>query len=130
MAKGSKTGGRDFKKGEVNNPKGRPRLPAHVKEARKLNKVKFEEILQKYVTHNLKGLKDALNDPDTPAIELAVVKILHESIKTGDQRRLEFILDRLIGKVKEEVKFEGQVHSVLDLVKMYVSDDEGKIESD
>ncbi len=101
--KKKKTGGKDWVKGQSGNPKGRPPVPEHLRIARKMNKAKFQEILQKYIHCSVGELKETLLDPKSTAIELSVVKILHESILKGDQKRLEFILDRLIGKVRNEL---------------------------
>lgn len=113
MAKGNKTGGRDFKHGQINNPAGRPPTPEYLKTARKLTKVRFEGILHKYLDHNKDELAKVLKDPETKAIDLCVIKILHEAIIRGDQRRLEFILDRLLGKVVEPINVSGGVYSEL-----------------
>jgi len=103
MALGRKTGGRNFEPGVTTNPKGRTPVPEYLKKARKMTKLKFEEILQKYIYCTSDELKEALLSKETTALELCVVKVLHESIRRGDQKRLEFILDRLIGKVKSEL---------------------------
>ena len=101
IAKRIKTGGRDIKPGQVLNPNGRSKIPEHVKAARKLNQVKFAEVLYQYINSTFAELEAALKDPKTPAIELVVVKILAEAIENGDEKKLEFILNRTIGKVIE-----------------------------
>lgn len=101
MAKGFKTGGRNIKKGQVLNPNGRPRVPEYVKSARKLTQVKFAEVLYKYINATFEDLKEVIENPKTPSLDLIVVKVLTEAIKHGDEKRLNFILERMIGKVKE-----------------------------
>ncbi len=107
MAKGKKTGGKDIQPGEIKNPAGRPKTPEYLKKARKMNKIMFEAILQKYIYCTRAELITAYKAPDTPAIDLCVISVLKESATRGDQKRLEFILDRLIGKVKDVMHFEG-----------------------
>src|SRR5687768_11480074 len=107
MAKGKKTGGRDLKKGETANPNGRPRLPEDIKEARALNKIELERILNKYLYLSRAELNAELAKPNTPAIELTVGKILSEALKRGDERRLDFILTRVVGAVKRVHEHSG-----------------------
>ena len=39
----------------------------------------------------------------TPTIDLMIIKIITTAINKGDQTRLNFLLDRTIGKVKDNV---------------------------
>lgn len=107
MANGIKTGGRDFQPGQSGNPAGRPTVPEELKAARRLNKTTLERILNEYIHLPMVELAEKVKDPSTPAIELMVAKVLHEAIKRGDEKRLGFILDRLVGAVKKTVAVEG-----------------------
>ena len=49
----------------------------------------------------------------TPALDLVVIKVLIEAIRKGDEKRLGFLLDRTIGKVKEEIEVTGTPHDEL-----------------
>jgi len=113
MAKGKKTGGRDWKPGESGNPSGRPPLPEHLKGVKKMNKHQFESILNKYIHLSLNELIELLKGGDLPAIEAMVVKVLTEAVRKGDEKRLNFVLDRLIGKVQENFKVEGDPYANL-----------------
>jgi len=113
MARGKKTGGNDIKKGESRNPHGRPKTPAYLKVANKLTKIRFQEILHKYFDHSLEDLKMAYIGKNTPALDLVVIKVLIEAIRKGDEKRLGFLLDRTIGKVKEEIEVTGTPHDEL-----------------
>lgn len=103
MAYGKKTGGRNFKAGNPGGP-GRPALPGDVKAARALNKVEFTRIINKYLHCTPQDLNAALNDPSTPVIEGIVCKILIECGLKGDTIRLAFLIERILGKVKDEVE--------------------------
>lgn len=48
-----------------------------------------------------------LKDPETKALELMVGTVVKEAITNGDQQRLDFILNRLVGKPKEEINVYG-----------------------
>jgi hypothetical protein len=45
-------------------------------------------------------LQDLLSHPDTTMGDLALASILVAAAKEGDQQKLQFVLDRMIGKVK------------------------------
>ncbi len=91
-----------FQKG---NKLGKDRyMPEGLLAQRRLTRVRLEEILQKYLGTPLTKLKELIKDPgDTPAIELIIVSVLAKSITHGDQHRLEFLLNRIIGKVPDKV---------------------------
>jgi hypothetical protein len=104
MAKGKKTGGRDFAKGVSGNPKGGPGLPKDVKEARKLTQGELERAVNRYLHLSRGELKAAIEAPGTPMIEIMIASIIAQAATKGDQMRLDFILNRIIGKVQDRVE--------------------------
>lgn len=99
MAKGRKTGGKDFTPGHDRG--GRPALPDDVKQLKKLNVAEMERVLNNCLQMNRDQINEAQKNPDAPMIELLVLSIISHGINKGDPMRLNFLLDRLIGKVKE-----------------------------
>lgn len=85
-----------FKPGQSGNPDGRPRVPLDLKESRGINKVEFERVLNKYMYMNGIELNAAIKSDTLPMIEMVVAKVVAKAFNEGDQRRLEFIIDRLI----------------------------------
>ena len=113
-----KTGGRDIKPGQVLNPHGRPRLPAEVKESRALNHVTVPLIIDRYMKMGVQELQDVMKDPKTPAMELILAKVIVEAIRKGDQQRLSFLFDRLLGKQQENISVSGNMHmGVMGIIK-------------
>lgn len=94
-------------------------MPDYLKTARKITATRFGEIIHKYIHCSKSELEDALRAPQTLALDLCVIKVLVESIKNGDEKRLNFLLERIIGKVKEvrEVHHSGS-DSPIDLKKL------------
>lgn len=93
-----------FQKGNRANPNGRPRLPDDIKAARELNKLELDRILNRLSFLTLPEIKklSAKGNRSTPIVEMAIAKVLHLAFERGDQWRLEFVLNRLIGRVREE----------------------------
>jgi hypothetical protein len=100
---GVKTGGRDFKKGVSPNPKGATPVPEEVRVARKLNKVEFERIANTYFSMTKEQLHKAKEFKETKVLDLIVISIMLKAITTGDHYRLNFLMDRLIGKVPQPI---------------------------
>lgn len=101
MARGRKTGGKNFGSGENFYQKT---VPPDLRQARKLSKLEIELIINKYLYTPIGELMAAMKDPMKDTIEILVISILITAIKKGDHDRLTFVLDRLIGKVKDNVE--------------------------
>lgn len=106
MAKGKKTGGRDFKKGQSGNPKGPKPMPLEQRMARRLSPTDFLVIANRYFNSTRDEIRAVLEDPNTLAIDLAVISAIKEMI-AGDGRMLELLLGRLIGKVSQPLEHSG-----------------------
>lgn len=99
MAQGKKTGGRDIQKGQVLLGAGRPKLPEDLKSARKLNRIEFEETVNKYLFMSFRELQEKMRDPEIPMLDLSICTLLVKASSLGCQKRLAFVLDRVLGKV-------------------------------
>jgi len=104
-----------WKPGQSGNPKGRPPTPKDLKGAKELNKVELERILNKYIYMSRSEMNKAIKKKDTPAIELLVISLIQKGMQYGDPRRIEAILERLVGKVKKEVELQG--NTIADLFR-------------
>ncbi len=102
MAK--KVVGKPFAKGTSGNPGGRVKLPEELRKARALNQQELERAVNKYLWLDRAALQDAVKDPATPMLELMVASIMAQAAQKGDQQRLEFILQRLIGRVTDKIE--------------------------
>lgn len=104
MAKGKKSGGKSFVKGESGNIKGRPVLPPDLLEARKLNKIEVSRIINNYMNQPIGNIQAAVNNQDSTALEAMIAKLITEAHRHGDHNRLNFLFDRMIGKVTDKVE--------------------------
>ena len=115
MAKGRKTGGRDFYKGHKLTPPGpgRPAVTPEIKATRQLNTQELVRILNELVHADKETLIAKTKDPKTTVFELIICSILKNAYDKGDQQRISFILDRLVGKVKEQVEHTGDGFKII-----------------
>ncbi len=73
----------------------------------------FKETIFKYMYSSMGDLKKLLKDPKTDMIDLMIIKLMIKAVESGDVTRLNFILDRTIGKVQDKVEISGFSHKTL-----------------
>lgn len=103
MAKGKKTGGRDFQPGQSGNPSGRPPEPEDIKKARSLTKNEYTRIANKYLWMDLESFGKELKRKDLSMFEKAVMQMIQHAA-AGCERRFEQILARMIGKPRDKME--------------------------
>lgn len=96
MAKGKKSGGRNFEPGHDGGP-GRPPLPVELKEAKALTKAKAFELLNRFLFCTDAELEQVLADPVAPQLDKMIIAVIKNG-KGGDTASLGFLLDRTIGR--------------------------------
>lgn len=69
----------------------------------KITRNHVESLLSHYLTMPIDKLKELGKRTDIRAIDAMVVQIAIKAIVQGDTMRFNFLLDRLIGKAREEV---------------------------
>ena len=89
--------GKPFVKGDARA--GRPRKPADLKKAATLTRTEAEALLVQFMRMDIKELEAVMRDQSRLVMEHWVARICFIGIKEGDSRRLDFILDRLFGRV-------------------------------
>lgn len=95
-----------FKKGQVANPSGRPKMPPDLKKATKITSQDFIRTGTRLIYYTKAQLKKVMNDPKSTALEMLIASIIFKGVTQGDHKRLDFLLDRLIGKVTNHYKFD------------------------
>lgn len=113
-----------YQKGHPGGP-GRPPHPPELKEAKQYTRTEIEAVLTQALLLSDSELKLRLKDPDIRVLDKMVYTICAKGIDQGDPVRLNFLLDRIIGKVKDppqEVTFtmklqELPTHEVIELGK-------------
>lgn len=105
-----KTGHR-FQAGNPGGP-GRPKLsdPKLADFSRNLTKTAIIAMLSQMLDAGEDELELVLKDRSVPAIKKAIAAVIMQCIKNGDYMRLEMLLNRTIGKVKDEALIETKNH--------------------
>lgn len=84
-----------FKPGKSGNPSGKPK--------QLLTKDKVSSILGKFATMTRDQLQAVVSDSKSTMIEIMIASVMVRAAKDGDYARLDFLLSRSVGKVKEEI---------------------------
>ena len=92
-------------KDNPNFGKGKHPSPPELAHARKLTRMEFELICAKYLNATKEQIKEATKDPNLTMLEAMIVSLINKAIVHGDQKRLDFLLDRLIGKVVQPIEY-------------------------
>jgi hypothetical protein len=101
--KKGKSNGRKFSKTYQPENRGRPRIDPAVKELKNLTTTALSNIVCNFLFESEDNLKRYQEIGSMSGLEKAVISILLRSIKDGDHIKLEFLLQRTIGKVKEQI---------------------------
>lgn len=103
MALKKKPRGKPFEKGNKISP-GRTPIPDDVREARRIDKEYALDVLSRFLYKSVDELESMVSDSRITVFESMVAKAAIVSIETGDPFRLDFFLNRLIGKVTDKVE--------------------------
>lgn len=113
--KPTNSAGKPFQKGQSGNPAGSSAIARELGHIKKINQTEVVDLLCRFAkmpTHEIAAFgKDQTNK----GLDMIVATIFIKAINTGDHTRLGFILDRIIGKVKEAVEhsFVGNLNSAI-----------------
>lgn len=96
-----------IRKGQVLNPRGGQVHDKDIKALRNLTKDELKEVGSLILKNNVEALKAIGKDPGASALKTMVASVVVRVIQKGDMYALDLLLDRLIGKVKEEIQHTG-----------------------
>jgi hypothetical protein len=106
MAKGFKTGGKNFKRGVVTNPNGRPKLPPELKAARALGRELVELRVFELKRKTEAELRKIMGDPETSIEDKLIISVMFKGVHQGDFNCLGFITDFIFGKRADNMKMD------------------------
>ena len=104
-----KKGLKPFPKGVSGNPGGRPKVPEELKVARALTAEQFTELADLILKENLPELSKIAASSTESVLKAYVAKILVNGLRKGDYTALEWVLNRVIGKVADKREVTGKL---------------------
>ncbi len=99
-------------KGIAPNPAGRPKDPPEMRRLKNLTKQELVDVGNIIVKGNMDDLKNIKGDPEASVLKTMIAAIAARVIRQGDMHALNVLLDRLIGKVKDEVRNEHHISNL------------------
>lgn len=96
-----------FKKGISGNPGGQRKLPPDVKIAKDITQDNVILMFSEVMLMDEFQIKDLLANPKENKFKRAIAQVLDKAEKYGDATRLEFLLNRTIGKVTDRIEHQG-----------------------
>lgn len=96
--------GRPFVKGQSGNPLGGKLQNKELMAVRKLSKPELAEIATLIISGDINMINQIRNDPDETPLRKWICAVVSKGIQNGDMGTLNALLDRVVGKVKDEVE--------------------------
>lgn len=104
-----------FKKGKSGNKSGRPKDDNFLKMAKQFNREFVEVKLVEFLRKPIVEIEELLKDKSKDSIDHFIGRIVLMGVVAGDHHRLNFMFDRIIGKVPSTVQMEGSQEKPLTL---------------
>ena len=101
-----------FKPGKSGNPGGMPIETEEQKRLRRLTKAELAECASWLVKGNVDQIRTIAKDPKASILQVWVAALVIKSIEKGDADSWDKIMNRIVGKVKDELSVEGNAVKV------------------
>lgn len=111
--------GKRFQKGQVANPLGAAAHNPMVKAVRNLTKERVAEIIEEILTTDPADAHEMRGKTKT-VMEAWLMAGIQKAVRNGDLVPLNALLDRLIGKVKDQVENSGETTARV-IIENYVA---------
>jgi len=98
-----------WKKGQSGNLLGGRKHDPDIKRLKNLTKSELIEVGNLIVKGTVQELREKAADPSASVIQTMISAVAVKIMKQGDMQSLNVLLDRLIGKVKDEIHHSGDL---------------------
>lgn len=96
-----------WKPGQSGNPAGKPPDTPEMKAVKQLTKAQLAEIGTFIITGDRDALQGIMERDDETILRKMVASVCLKVIAKGDMAALDVLLNRLVGKVKDEIEHSG-----------------------
>jgi hypothetical protein len=96
-----------WKKGESGNPRGRPPDDFGLRAIKMLTQEELATVANLILKNNVDALKAIGKDENSSVLKTMVAAVAVKIISNGDMHALDTLLNRLIGKVKDQINVTG-----------------------
>lgn len=100
-----------FKKGESGNPAGAQKHDPEFKAVKNLTKKEMIEVGNLIVKNDYSQLLKLAQTTKATSLQKMIASVVVKIIQEGDMKNLNILLDRLIGKVKDEIVHHGDLNA-------------------
>lgn len=100
-----------WKPGQSGNPQGGRKHDPEMKAFARLTKEELKDVAALILKGDLTELERMSNDKTQIVLKVMVASVAAKIMKKGDMHALDLLLNRLIGKVKQEIGIEGDFPS-------------------
>lgn len=92
-----------FKPGQSGNPLGGKLHNQDLKRIRAMTTKEIEMMGTLLLDCNVRDLQNIIKDPASSSLKIVMASVLAKAIQNGDHKRMEALLSRTVGKLKEQV---------------------------
>jgi hypothetical protein len=107
--KKKKVVGRPIKKGEVRNPLGGRAHNPELKKLRKLTREELVKVGSLVLKEDIRALEIIQKSRTEPVLKKWFASVALRALTTGESQHFNILLDRVVGKSKDEIKMEATV---------------------
>ena len=119
-----------FKPGQSGNPGGRAKIPEDIKQARTMTNHQLMRRLTDFLQMDRDAVRAIAQDPKAPMLDVIVASIVAKAATASDHQRLNFLFDRIVGKVTDKIEVnpfsEMSLEDLIILAKQKIPELEGK----
>ena len=109
-----------IKKGQVLNPTGKGGHYSSLHKLMRLSRDQYVDVVNEIIRADYETIKAMNKDPKASIIKRMVVSVALGIIESSSPHDLEIFLNRLIGRIPDEIKVDGEIINKNENVKIVV----------
>ncbi len=102
-----------FKPGQSGNPSGLPKVPKELVSFAPFTADTLKRSVTKTMDKTMEEIEGIAKDKQTKGLEAMIASVIVQAVNKGDYAGLDFLMNRTIGKVKEQLEVQMPVPTVI-----------------